>query len=489
MTVTDPTADRRPVAEPDPAPARPPLALTPLIALSLGYFLVMLDVTVVTVAVPDIRSSLGAGASALQWIVDGYSTLFAGLLLLGGGLGDRFGHRRMFLAGLAVFTLASIGCGLAGTTAVLVAGRLAQGAGAAFLVPASLALLQATYPDRAVRARAIAIWGAVASIAFGAGPVVGGLLIAGLDWRAVFWLNLPVGALAMVLTMRHLPAATRKPPAHRMDPAGQVLGVVGLVALAGGINEAGTAGWGSPLVLGFFAVGVVALGLFVAVERRLEASVKVRPEGRAPLLRLSLFRTGAFSATALIGLLISLGYYGMLFLSTLYFQQERGYDALTTGLALLPSVCMGLIAAPVFSRVAARTGPYVPMTAGLFLGAAGFLGWLLAGSDTAYPVLLFALIATGLGQTMTALASMAAIIESAPADGAGVASAVFNVSRQVGSAVGVALFGTLVATSDHLTDGLHLSAALAAASFLTGGVLAIGARRKTAAAAAATAAA
>ncbi|MEU1309730.1 MFS transporter [Streptomyces cinnamoneus] len=487
MTVTDPSAERRPVADTGGAPARPPLALTPLIALSLGYFLVMLDVTVVTVAVPDIRSSLDAGPSALQWIVDGYSTLFAGLLLLGGGLGDRLGHRRMFLVGLAVFTLASIGCGLAGTTAVLVAGRLAQGAGAAFLVPASLALLQATYPDKAVRARAIAIWGAVASIAFGAGPVVGGLLIAGLDWRAVFWLNLPVGALAMVLTLRHLPAATRKPAAHRMDPAGQVLGVVGLIALAGGINEAGSAGWDSPLVLGAFAVGVVALALFVVVERRLEASVRVRPEGRAPLLRLSLFRTGAFSATALVGLLISLGYYGMLFLSTLYFQQERGYDALTTGLALLPSVCMGLIAAPVFARVAARTGPYLPMTLGLFLGAAGFLGWLLAGSDTPYPVLLFALIATGLGQTMTALASMAAIIESAPADGAGVASAVFNVSRQVGSAVGVALFGTLVATADRLTDGLHLSAALATLAFLTGGVLAVGARRKTAANATTTA--
>ncbi|MEV4872958.1 MFS transporter [Streptomyces syringium] len=171
-----------------------------------------------------------------------------------------------------------------------------------------------------------------------------------------------------------------------------------------------------------------------------------------------------------------------LFLSTLYFHQERGYDALTTGLALLPSVCMGLIAAPVFSRVAARTGPYVPMTLGLFLGALGFLGWLLARPGTAYPVLLFALIATGLGQTLAALASMAAVVESAPADGAGVAAAVFNVSRQVGSAVGVALFGTVVAGCDHFTDGLHVSAAVAAAAFLTGGFLAIGARRRVAAA-------
>ncbi|WP_370444090.1 MFS transporter, partial [Streptomyces sp. Root264] len=206
----------------------------------------MLDVTVVNVAVPEIRTALDTGPSALQWIVDGYSTVFAGLLLLGGGLADRLGHRRMFLTGLGVFTAASLVCGLAGTPGALIAGRLAQGAGAALLVPASLALLQATYPDRAVRSRAIAVWGAVASIAFGAGPAVGGLLVSGLEWRSVFWLNLPVAALAVVLTVRHIPATARKKPARRMDPAGQVLGIVGLVALAGGLNEAGSHGWTSP---------------------------------------------------------------------------------------------------------------------------------------------------------------------------------------------------------------------------------------------------
>ncbi len=160
--------------------------MAPLLALSLGYFLVMLDVTVVGVAIPDIRASLGAGTSALQWIVDGYSTLFAGLLLLGGALADRVGHRRTFLAGLAVFTGASLACALADSPGPLIAGRLAQGAGAALLVPAPLGLLQVTYPDRAVRARAVAVWGAGASVAFGAGPVVGGSLVAGGGWRAVF---------------------------------------------------------------------------------------------------------------------------------------------------------------------------------------------------------------------------------------------------------------------------------------------------------------
>ncbi|MDI3390008.1 MFS transporter [Streptomyces sp. B-S-A8] len=495
-TAQQPAAPAAPAAPETPAAApgggRPALALPPLLALSLGYFLVMLDVTVVNVAIPDIRASLDTGTAALQWIVDGYSTVFAGLLLLGGGLADRLGHRRMFLTGLGVFSAASLACGLAATPGALIAGRLAQGAGAALLVPASLALLQATYPDRAVRARAIAIWGAVASVAFGAGPAVGGLLVAGFDWRAVFWLNLPVAALAIWLTLRHIPLSARKsdaresdarkpdgrkPDARRMDPAGQILGIVGLVALAGGLNEAGSQGWTSPLVLSAFAVGVAALTAFALVERTLESREAQGRTRRAPLLPPSLFRSRAFTSTAAIGLLISLGYYGMLFLTTLYFQQERGFSVLATGLALLPSVCMGLIAAPLFSRVAARTGPYVPMAAGLVLGTAGFLGWLLAGPGTSYPVLLFALVATGLGQTMTALAATAAIIESAPASGAGIASAVFNVSRQVGSAVGVALFGTFAATAADFTTGLHLSATLAAAAFACGAVLAWTVRR------------
>ncbi|GGY04366.1 MFS transporter [Streptomyces minutiscleroticus] len=470
---TGPTAGRATDAR------RPALAMAPLIALSLGYFLVMLDVTVVNVAIPDIRTSLGTGATALQWIVDGYSTLFAGLLLLGGALADRVGHRRTFLTGLGIFTVASLACALAGSPAPLIAGRLAQGAGAALLVPASLGLLRATHPDRAVRARAVTVWGAVASVAFGAGPVAGGLLVAASGWRAVFWLNLPVAALAVALTLRHLPSAFRsRHEAPKADPLGQLLVVVGLIALAGGLNEAGTRGWASPLVLSAIGLGIAALAALAAVERALEARL---PAGgrRAPLLPPSLFRAPSFTPTAAIGLLISLGYYGMLFLTTLYFRQERGFSALATGFALLPSVCTGLIAAPLSSRITARTGPYPPMAAGLALGALGFLGWLPAGPHTPYPVLLFALIATGLGQTLTALSATAAIVDTAPAAGVGIASAVFNVARQVGSAVGVALFGTLATTASDFTEGLRLSACLAATAFATGALLALPARRRT----------
>ncbi|MEU6866599.1 MFS transporter [Streptomyces sp. NPDC046876] len=464
----------RPGDEAVPA-KRPGLPLPPLIALSLGYFLVMLDVTVVNVAAPSIQSSLGAGPSGLQWVVDGYSTFFAGLLLLGGGLGDRFGHRPLYLLGLAVFTAASAGCALAPVAGVLIGGRLAQGAGAAFLVPASFALLQAAYPDRAQRARAVGIWGLISAVAFGAGPAVGGLLVSGLDWRWVFWVNLPVAALAAVMTLRHVRvAAARKQQAGRMDPAGQVLGVLGLVGVAGALNEAGSAGWTSPRVVAAFAVGVVALGAFVAVERHLEKGLAVRPSHggcRKPLLPLSLVRDRRLATTNAVGLLLSLGYYGMLFVATLYFQQERGFSALETGLALLPSVCMGFLAAPLSSRITARTGPYVPMAGALLLGVAGFLGWLAAGPQTPYAVLLFALMATGLATPVTVVAATVAIMDAAPAEGAGVASAVFNVSRQAGNAIGVALFGTLVGDTGRL-PGLHVSALIAAGAFLLGSALA-----------------
>lgn len=477
-TETGTKPSRTPAAE-SPAPGRE-LAVAPLIALSLGYFLVMLDVTVVTVAVPNIRESLGANASALQWIVDGYSTLFAGLLLFGGGLGDRRGHRRVFFTGLVVFAVASAGCALASTAGQLVAMRLLQGVGAALLVPTSLALLTAAFPDRAVRARALGIWGGIAGVAFAAGPVVSGLLVWGLSWRAVFWLNVPVVVAAVLLTRRYVPAPESKVRTERMDPLGQILGVIGLTAVAGALNQAASAGWSSPAVLATLGVGVAALLAFVLVERRLEI-LRKGPRGanvRAPLLPPSLFRNSGFAGTAVVGVLLNLGYYGMLYLSTLYFQEERCYSALETGMMLLPSVCMALVAAPLSGRLTARYGPYRPMAAALLLGTVGFLGWLVAQGDTPYPMLLFALVITGLATPLTVPAATAAMIESAPADATGVATAVFNVARQVGNAVGVALFGTLTATSGHLIDGLHRSAVIACVAFFTGAMLALNSGRR-----------
>ncbi|MGW4806285.1 MFS transporter [Kitasatospora sp. NPDC004272] len=480
-----------------PAPVRPPvarLALPPLVALSLGSFLVMLDVTVVNVAVPGLRASLGVGAAGVQWVVDGYSAVFAGLLLLGGGIGDRYGHRRSYLAGLGLFAAASALCAAAPSGAVLVGARFGQGAGAALLVPASFALLRAAYPDGALRARAVGVWGMVSAVAFGAGPALGGLLVAGPGWRWVFWVNLPVAALAAVLTRRHVPPVAARRTARRGDPVGQLLGVVGLVALVGAVNEAGVRGWGSPWVLGAFGAGAAALAGFARVELGLErrlgrhsdprvADPRVaepggqepvgrEPGGRGPLLPPALLRDGRLAAVDAVGLLLGLGYYGMLYVLTLHFQLVCGYGSLGAGLALLPSVGMGLLAAPLSSRLAARYGPYPPMAGALLLGAAGFLGWLAAGPDTPYPVLLPALAATGLATPVTVVSATVAVLEASPPDAAGTASAVFNVARQVGSSLGVALFGTLLGGLGPVR-GLHVSALVAAGAFLLGALLAV----------------
>jgi DHA2 family methylenomycin A resistance protein-like MFS transporter len=223
------------------------------------------------------------------------------------------------------------------------------------------------------------------------------------------------------------------------------------------------------VVLGAGALGVVALVLFVVVERRTEArGVAEKP----PLLPLSLFRSPGFASTAAVGVLLNLGYYGMLYLSTLYLQNERGYDALGAGLALLPTVCMAVVAAPLSGRLTARYGPYVPMTGALLLGAAGFVGWLLAGPDTPYWMLLPALIATGLATPSTVPAATAAIVQAAPTENAGVASAVFNVARQIGNSLGVALFASLIAGRD-LVSGLHISALIASAAFFAAALLAL----------------
>ncbi|MDI3417832.1 MFS transporter [Streptomyces luteolus] len=458
-----------------PPPATDRLSWPPLIALSLGYFLVMLDVTVVTVAIPVVRDSVHAGVSEMAWVVDGYSAVFGGLLLMGGGFGDRLGHRKVFLTGLGVFALSSVGCALATTPAALIASRLAQGAGGALLVPTSLALLTAAYPAPAARAKALGIWAGISGVAFAAGPLVGGLLVAGLNWRAAFWLNAPVALLAVWLTRKHVPAPAGRAGARGLDPLGQVLGIVAVLALAGMLNEAGTQGWTSPVVLGAGALAVVTLILFVLAERQMEARGNAQ---KPPLLPLSLFRSPGFSSTAAVGVLLNLGYYGMLYLSTLYLQNERGYDALGAGLALLPTVCMAVVAAPLSGRLTARYGPYVPMTGALLLGSAGFIGWLLVGPDTPYWMLLPALIATGLATPSTVPAATAAIVQAAPAENAGVASAVFNVARQIGNSLGVALFASLTAGGG-LLPGLHISALIASAAFLAAALLALSSWRNT----------
>jgi MFS transporter, DHA2 family, methylenomycin A resistance protein len=429
----------------------------PLVAICLGYFMVILDATVVNVAVPAVGDDLAAGVSVLQWVVDGYTLAFAALLLTAGSLGDRIGSKRVFQGGLAAFTGASLACMLAPSATWLVAARLAQGIGAAMLVPSSLALLRAAYADGAERARAVGIWASIAGIAAASGPVLGGVLVAGLGWRAVFLVNLPVGLAAMALAARYVPAdgARRR---GGVDACGQLTAAVALAALTFALIEAGPHGWSSPVVLAAFAVFAVALPAFVAIERR----------AFAPMLPLGLFRSATFSGATAIGLAINLGFYGQLFVMSLYFQHVRGYSALATGLALLPEGALVAASSLVSGRVTARAGPRVPMVIGLGAGALGLLVLAAAGAGTSYGLLVPRLVLTGFGISFTMPAATAATIGAAPARRAGIAAGVLNAGRQVGGAIGVALLGTLVGAG-----GMHAALALAGGVFLAGLIVAL----------------
>ncbi|MER7395338.1 MFS transporter [Streptomyces sp. NPDC000151] len=436
----------------------------PLIALCMGIFLVILDATIVTVALPPIGKEFGSGGdlTGVQWVADGYTVAFAGLLLSAGSIGDKLGSRSAFQAGLALFVVTSAGCGFAPSLWFLVVMRLLQGLAAALVVPTSLALIHASYADKKDRAKAIGLWGGIGGLAAASGPVLGGLLVAAFGWRAVFYVNLPFGILGLVLTARYVVAPRRKRGAA-LDLPGQVLGILALVAVAFGIIEAGHTGWTDPLVLSSLALFVLCGAGFLLVEKRTAD----------PMLPLGLFRDATFSSATAVGLFLNIGFYGQLFVVSFYFQQYRHYAVLWAGLALLPQTAMAAVASTLGGRMTARTGPRKPMLLGLGLGALGFVGLLLAGRSTPYLELVLPLAAIGFGTAFTMPAAVAAVVESAPAHRAGVASGVLNAARQVGSAVGVALLGALITQTPDFVDGMRIGTVISVACFAAGILLAL----------------
>jgi DHA2 family methylenomycin A resistance protein-like MFS transporter len=431
-----------------------------LAVICSGYFMVILDAVIVNVALPSLGRELHGAVSDLQWVVDGYTVAFAGLLLSAGALGDKLNPKGVFAAGLAVFTLASAACAASPSVAVLIGARVVQGTGAAMLVPSSLALIRGAYEDARERARAVGIWGATAGVGAASGPVLGGLLVAAFGWRSVFIVNLPVGLAALAAGIRRL----EKPASARLgigfDPLGQLTGFAGLTLLASGLIEGGARGWISTVTVALLAAALVSLALFVLVEKRV----------RGPMLPLGLFRNREFSAAAFVGLAINLGFYGQLFALTLYFQQVRGYSALETGLALLPEGFFVALSSALSGRLTAHTGPRIPMLIGLATGTCGLAGLIVAGQTTPYGILIAPLIVVGFGMAFTMPAATVAIIEAAPAARAGIAAGVLNAARQAGSAIGVALLGALLA--GQVVSGLHAAMGAAAASFLAAAVVA-----------------
>jgi DHA2 family methylenomycin A resistance protein-like MFS transporter len=442
-----------------PEEPRDRVALAPLLAVCCGYFMVILDVTIVNVAAPAIGRELGASLTALQWIVDGYSVAFAGLLLLGGALGDRWGHRRVFCLGVAVFTGASLGCVVAGSALTLTAFRLVEGGGAALLVPGSLALLQQVYRTPSARARAFGLWGAIAGVAATAGPLVGGVLTSTVGWRWVFVINLPVGLLCLGFTMATVGRSPRD-PGRVIDPLGQLAVVTTVAALIAALNEVGRQGIRGPAVIAAVLIAVVAAGVLVLRERY----------GSHPPLPRSMLGSRPLMGGTAVGLLFNFGFYGMIFAASVYFQQHDDLSAVLAGLALLPAVAVTMVASTVSGRLSDRFPHQRLMLVGLLTACLGLTLWAVVGEAASYPVLVLAMVACGFGTSFTLTGATSTVMAAAPGDYSGTASAALNTARQTGSAAGVAIAGSLIAAVG-LSAGVPTFMAVGAAGYLLAAVL------------------
>lgn len=439
-----------------PVPGRPgtPAPALVLTAAMLGFFMIALDALAVNVALPGIARELGGSTAALQWIVDGYTLMFAALLLSAGACSDRFGASRAYAAGLTVFTLASMACGLAPTLGLLITARVVQGSAAALMLPASLALVRQAYPEAAARARAIALWTAGGAVAAAAGPVAGGVLTSLTSWRAIFFLNLPVG-LAILVLLARVPRSPRRPAA--LDLAGQVSAIVALGALTFGVIEGGSAGFGRPATLLSLLIAAAAAAAFVVAERR----------AADPMVPFGLFRSRPTLVSLLTGFTVNAAFYGLVFVLGLYFQDLLGLSALRAGLMFLPM--SGLVAAAnvASARAAGRYGPRVPIVTGQVICALGLLGLLAAaGAGTSPSLLAVLLIPLGVGLGFAVPSITAAMLAGVAPERAGLAGGVFNSVRQVGSALAVAVFGALVAHHATFLTGLRISLLTCAAMLL-----------------------
>ena len=415
---------------PDPARRRRLLVLA--ICCS-SLFIVGLDNTIVNLALPAIRRDLGSSLSGLQWVIDAYTVVLAGLLMLGGSTGDRIGRRRTFQTGLVLFGTGSLLCSLAPTTGWLIAFRAVQAVGGSMLNPVAMSIITNVFTDRAERAKAIGVWGSVIGLSMALGPLLGGVLVDSVGWRSVFWMNVPVVVAVVVLTARFVPES-RAPHARRFDAPGQLLMIVLLVGLTFGIIEGPALGWGSPLIVGSFGAAGAALVALLVVESR-------RPE---PLLDPRFFASVPFSAATLIAVAAFAAFAGFLFLNALYLQDVRGYSPLHAGLLTLPMAVMTALLPVVSGRMVARSGARLPLViGGIAIAVAGCL-LLTLDVDTSLLLVAVAYVVFGIGFGMINAPITNTAVSGMPVAQAGVAAGVASTSRQVGSALGVAVLGSLV---------------------------------------------
>jgi EmrB/QacA subfamily drug resistance transporter len=422
--------------------------LTILAICCMSLLIVAMDNTIVNVALPSIRRDLHTSLSGQQWTIDAYVIVLASLLLLSGSTADRLGRKRIFQVGLSVFVLGSLLCSLAPTLSWLIAARALQGVGGSMLNPVAMSIITNVFTDPRERARAIGAWGAVVGISLALGPIVGGALTESAGWRSIFWINVPIGLAAVVLTALYVPES-RAQRARRIDPVGQVLVIVTLASLTYAIIEGPDAGWFSAQTIGTFALAIVALVSFVMYE----------PRRVDPLIDLRFFRSAPFSGATIIAVSAFAAFSGFLLVNTLYLQDVRGYSALDAGLCTLPLAAAAFVCSPLSARLLSSRGPRLPLfiAGGCMVASALVLTTITPTTSLALLLVIYAVFGVGFGFvnppiTFTAVSGM-------PNTQAGVAAAVASTSRQVGQALGVAVMGSILGAAVGGEIGVHLASA------------------------------
>jgi EmrB/QacA subfamily drug resistance transporter len=444
-----------------------------LVAVAFGLFMIMLDNTVVNVALPSIERDLHVSISSLEWIVTAYALTFAALLITGGKLGDLFGRRRIFVIGIAIFTLSSLACGFAPTAGFLIGARAVQGVGAALMNPASLSIITATFPPRE-RGQAIGIWAGVSAMALAIGPLVGGLIVDNINWNWIFFINVPVGVVGIVVSQLVIKESRDTSHEQSIDLPGLITSSAGLFALTYGLIEGNRHGWTSPEIVGLFSAAAVLLVAFVVVEHR----------QRLPMLDLSLFRIGSFTGSNIVAMLVSLGMFGVFFFVSLYIQNILGWTPTQAGASFLPMTILIILIAPIAGKMSDRVGSRWLMGGGMTLVSISLLLYQRVGLHSTFWTLLPAMLLGGVGMALTMSPMTAAAMSSVPVDKAGVGSGVLNSFRQLGGSLGIALMGAILASyvtapvgspasAQQFVDGLHAALLVAAAITFAAAIVAV----------------
>jgi EmrB/QacA subfamily drug resistance transporter len=449
-----------------------------LLAVSFGLFMIMLDNTVVNVALPSIASSFHVSLSELEWVVVGYALSFATFMLSGGKLADRYGRRRLFVVGLLIFTGASLACGLAPSVNFLIGARVVQGVGGAIMNPATLSIITATFPPRQ-RGMAIGIWAGVSAMALAIGPLVGGLLTEYVHWSWIFFINVPVGIVGIVVTRWAVDESKDTSTEQRLDLPGLLTSGAGLFALTYALIEANNYGWTSTRILVLFALAVVLLAGFVFLELH----------QRMPMLDLTLFCNRTYSGANLAMLLVTLAMFGIFFYNSIFIQRILGYSPVQTGAIFLPMTVLIILVAPQAGKLTDRIGARWLIGSGLSLVTLSLILFAQLDQSSNFWNILPGLLVGGFGMALTMTPTTAAAMGSVPVDKAGVGSAVLNAFRQVGGSLGIAIMGAVVASqisavpgsplyADQFVDGYHLGLYVAAAIAFSGALVAVAMVRK-----------